>query len=337
MRHTCVSHVLQEPGSGVDVEAVEPDDRPYAWADVDLAAIAHNTRVLRDLAAPAEVCAVVKGWGYGHGSIRAANAAVAGGATWLGVALVSEAADLRSRGQLTQPILVLAEPPPRQLVDVAHLEGVRPTLYTAEAIAAAAKAVRDVGRDDPLPVHLKVDTGMHRVGAAPEATPRLAAMIAAADELELEGLWTHLAASEDPAHDHFTKGQLEQFEAVRTAVAGEGITPAIVHASNSGGVLAHPEANYDLVRCGIALYGIPPRTGMPHASDLRPAMSLKARVSYVKQVKKGEPISYGLHYRCARTSVIATVPIGYYDGVARRLGLAGGQVLIGGRRRPIVG
>jgi alanine racemase len=314
-----------------------PDERPYAWADVDLAAIAHNAGVLRELAAPAEVCAVVKGWGYGHGSIRAANAAVAGGATWLGVALVSEAADLRVRGQLTQPILVLAEPPLRQLVDVAALDAVRPTLYTAEAIAAAAKAVRDAGRHDPLPVHLKVDTGMHRVGAAPEATPRLASMIASSDELELEGLWTHLAASEDPEHDDFTAHQLAQFEAVRAAVAAEGVTPTMLHASNSGGVLAHPEARYDLVRCGIAVYGIAPRPGMQHESQLHPAMSLKARVSYVKRVKEGEPISYGLHHVCERPSVIATVPIGYYDGVARRLGLAGGEALIGGRRRPIVG
>ena len=316
---------------------VHPDDRPYAWAEVDLGAIEHNAKTLSELAAPAALCAVVKGWGYGHGIVRAATAAVRGGASWLGVALVTEAIDLRVTGQLTEPVLVLAEPPLRQLVEVAQLEGVRPTLYTAEAIEAAAAAVRDSGRREPLPVHLKVDTGMHRVGAAPEAARHLAEMIVAADELELEGVWTHLAAAEDPAHDGYTARQLATFEDVRHTLAEAGIVPPMVHASNSGGVLAHPEARYDLVRCGIAVYGIPPRPRMPHAEDLRPAMSLKARVSYVKRVKAGEPISYGLHHVCEKPTVVATVPLGYYDGVPRRLGLVGGEVLIGGRRRPILG
>ena len=315
---------------------VHPDDRPYAWAEVDLGAIEHNAKALAELSEPAVLCAVVKGWGYGHGIIRAATAAVRGGATWLGVALVSEAMDLRDGG-LDAPVLVLAEPPLRQLVDVARLAGVRPTIYTAEAIDAAAKAVRDVGRSSPLPVHLKVDTGMHRVGAAPEAARHLAELITAAEELELEGVWTHLAASEDPAHDEYTAAQLDTFEAVRTQLRDIGIEPQIVHAANSGGVLAHPEARYDLVRCGIALYGIAPRPRMPRADLLRPAMSLKARVSYVKQVKAGEPISYGLHHVCEQPTVVATVPIGYYDGVPRRLGLVGGEVLIGGRHRPILG
>src|SRR5258708_6994084 len=117
---------------------VHPDDRPYAWADIDLGAIEHNAKVLADMAGSAALCAVVKGWGYGHGIMRAASAAVAGGAGWLGVALVNEAVDVRVNGQLSEPILVLAEPPLRQLVDVALLDGVRPTLYTAEAIDAAA-------------------------------------------------------------------------------------------------------------------------------------------------------------------------------------------------------
>jgi alanine racemase len=316
---------------------VHPDDRPYAWADVDLGAVEHNAKLLADLAAPAVLCAVVKGWGYGHGILRAASAAVSGGASWLGVALVNEAVDVRVNGQITEPVLVLAEPPLRQLVDVARLEGVRPTVYTAEAIAAAAKAVRDTGRDRPLPVHLKVDTGMHRVGAAPEAARHLATLIASSEELEFEGLWTHLAASEEPVHDDYTARQLKMFEDVRRDLASAGIQPKMVHAANSGGLLAHPEARYDLVRCGIALYGIAPRPRMPEADGLRPAMSLKARVSYVKKVRAGEPISYGLHHVCDGPSVIATVPIGYYDGVPRRLGMVGGEVLIGGRRRRIVG
>jgi len=316
---------------------VHPDDRPYAWAEVDLGALEHNAKLLADRASPAALCAVVKGWGYGHGIIRAASAAVSGGATWLGVALVNEAVDVRVRGKLTEPVLVLAEPPLRQLVDVARLDGVRPTLYTAEAIAAAAAAVRDVGRDAPLPVHLKVDTGMHRVGAAPEAARHLAELIEASEELELEGLWTHLAASEDPKHDDYTARQLSLFEVVRRDLADAGLHPPMVHAANSGGLLAHPEARYDLVRCGIAFYGIAPRPRMPEADGLRPAMTLKARVSFVKRVREGEPISYGLHHVCEEPTVVATIPVGYYDGVPRNLGLVGGEVLIGGRRRKILG
>lgn len=316
---------------------VSPEERPYAWADVDLGAISHNASLLAGRAAPAALCAVVKGWGYGHGIVPAASAAVAGGATWLGVALVNEARHLRDESGLDAPILILAEPPNHQLADVARLSGVRTTVYTHDAVRAAAKAVRDAGRADPLPVHLKVDTGMHRVGAAPETAAALAEAIVAADELELEGLWTHLAASEDPQHDEYTARQLTRFEAVRRELDAMGIKPPIVHASNSGATLAHPEAHYDLVRCGISLYGLAPRPDMPEAAALRPAMALKARVSFVKRVAEGDPVSYGLHWTAPRASVIATVPIGYYDGVSRRLGLAGGEVLIGGRRRPVVG
>jgi alanine racemase len=319
----------------VNALEVQPDERPYAWAEVDLGAIRANATLLSSRARPAGLCAVVKGWGYGHGITRAALAAVEGGASWLGVALVSEAVTVRE--QLSEPVLILAEPPVSQLEIVARLDGVRPTLYRAEAVRVATKVVRDTGRTSPLPVHLKVDTGMHRVGASPEEAVRLAEAIVASEELELEGVWTHLAAAEDPAHDDYTAHQLALFEEVRGKLAALGIEPPIVHAANSGGLLAHPEAHYDLVRCGIALYGIAPRARMPEADGLVPAMSLKARVSFVKRVAAGEPISYGLHHVCEKPSVIATVPIGYYDGVSRRLGLVGGEVLVGARRRPVVG
>jgi alanine racemase len=314
---------------------VLPDERPYAWAEVDLGAIRHNAALLTSTANPAALCAVVKGWAYGHGIVRAAIAAVEGGASWLGVALVNEAVLVRR--QLDEPVLILAEPPIGQLLDVAQLEGVRPTVYRAEAIQAAAKVVRDIGRTAPLPVHLKIDTGMHRVGASPKDARALAEMITTCEELELEGVWTHLAAAEDPAHDDYTAHQLAQFEDVLAALRDVGINPAMVHAANSGAALAHPESRYDLVRCGIALYGIAPRSNMPEGADLRPAMALKARVSYVKRVDAGEPISYGLHHVCPTATTIATVPIGYYDGVSRRLGMVGGEVLLGGRRRPILG
>ncbi|MGQ0616825.1 MAG: alanine racemase [Acidimicrobiia bacterium] len=316
---------------------VHPDDRPYAWADVDLGAIRDNAALLRKKSGTAALCAVVKGWGYGHGIIRAAAAAVEGGATWLGVALVNEAAELRRQGRRREPVLVMAEPPHRQMRDLASLIGVRPTVYTAEGVAAAAAAARQSGRSGPLPVHLKIDTGMHRVGASPEAARHLAELIVACPELELEGVWTHLAAADDPGHDDFTTEQLARFDGARRALADIGIRPAIVHAANSAALLAHPESHFDLVRAGIALYGLSPRSQMPEAEGLRPAMTLRARVAHVKRVEAGETVSYGRHHRCPVPTIIATVPIGYYDGVPRRLGLVGGEVLVGGRRRPIVG
>jgi alanine racemase len=248
---------------------------------------------------------------------------------------VKEAAELRI--QLDAPILVLAESPLAQLADVARLPEVRPTVYSAEAIRAAASAVRHVGRPTPLPVHLKVDTGMHRVGASPQAVVHLAELVTAAPELVLEGLWTHLATADDPDDGGFTGVQLAAFEGVRAELRARGIEPPMVHAANSGGTLTHPESRYDMVRPGIAVYGIAPANHLPEAAGLVPAMALKARVSLVKQVAAGEGISYGLRHRFDRPSVVATVPIGYHDGVPRRLGLTGGEVLIRGRRRPIVG
>jgi alanine racemase len=312
------------------------DMRPGVRAEIDLDAITRNAALLRDRAAPAVLCAVVKGWGYGHGIVPAARAALSGGASWLGVALAAEAHDVRSAG-IDAPLLVLSEVPPSQLEDLADLDGVRPTVYSAEAIDAAARAAAEVGRGAPWPVHLKIDTGMHRVGAAPERVLELAERIASHQSLELEGLWTHLAVAEDPARKDFTARQLARFEAVRTELASAGFRPPIVHAANSGGTLAHPEARYDLVRCGIAVYGISPRPRMPEAEGLLAAMSLTARVSQVKTIAAGEGVSYGLHHVCKERTVVATVPIGYYDGVPRSLGLVGGQVLVGGRRRPIAG
>ncbi|HVM02908.1 MAG TPA: alanine racemase, partial [Acidimicrobiales bacterium] len=190
----------------------------------------------------------------------------------------------------------------------------------------------------PLGVHLKVDTGMHRVGADPGDVPALAKGIRGAPGLRLEGLWTHLAVADDPAQDDFTATQLARFEEVRDALAGEGVVPGLLHTANSAAALAHPSARYDLVRCGIAAYGYPPRPGAAGPGDLRPALSLRARVSMVRTLDAGERVSYGRRYAVPRPrSVVATVPLGYADGVTRRLGEVGAEVLVGGRRRPVAG
>jgi alanine racemase len=307
-----------------------------AWAEIDLDAIAGNAATLAATAAPAGLCAVVKADGYGHGAIPVARAALRGGATWLGVALVEEGVELRDAG-IEGRILVLSEPTPEAMAEVVA-QDLTPTLYTAAGVEAAAAEMVRSGRGRPLTVHVKVDTGMHRVGAAPEAAVTLALDVAGRPELELGGFWTHFAVADETA-DPYTAGQMQRFEAASGRLRAGGVGPVLLHAANSAGTLWHPAARLDLVRCGIALYGLAPASGVPAPEmvGLRPALSLRACVSHVKTLAAGERLSYGLRYRLEERSVVATVPIGYADGVPRSLAAAGGEVLIGGRRRRLAG
>jgi alanine racemase len=305
-----------------------------AWADIDLAAIRHNAGTLAATAAPAALCAVVKAGGYGHGAVEVARAALEGGATWLAVALVEEGRELRAAG-IAAPVLVLSEPPPDAMEEVVAA-GLTPTVYTRDGLDALRKAVAAAHRERPFPLHVKVDTGMHRVGATEAVAVALAVEADNDPALRLEGFWTHLAVSEDVANVH-NQLQLNRYASALDGLAAAGVLPAIRHAANSGGALWHEAARYDMVRCGIALYGLLPAPDGPPAPELRPAMSVKARVSYVKEVDAGERLSYGLRYEVKERSVVATVPLGYADGVTRSLSAHGGQVLIGGRRRPIAG
>lgn len=307
-----------------------------AWAEIHLDAIEANAALLARLVAPAELCAVVKAWGYGHGPVEAAEAALAGGATWLAVALVEEGRRLRSAG-VAAPILLLSEPPPEAMGEVVA-SALTPTLYTPVGVAALVEAAEAAG-GQAVAVHVKVDTGMHRVGADPHGAVALCRGIAAEASLELEGLYTHFAVADEPAAAE-TAAQLALFLDTAGRLADDGITPRLLHAANSAGALLHPASRLDLVRCGIALYGLAPAASLidrEPCRQLRPALRLAAQVSYVKVVGAGERLSYGLHYRLARASVIATVPLGYADGVTRRLSETGGQVLVGGRRCPIAG
>ena len=304
-----------------------------AWVAVDLDAVRANIGALAGSAAPAALLATVKADAYGHGAVPVALAAVEAGAAFLGVAFVEEGIELRDAG-IDAPILLLSEPPPTAAPAViAHQ--LTPLVYTVHGIDALAKAVVDAGAS-PHAVHLKVDTGMHRVGCAPADAVALAEMIAARDELRLEGLATHLAVA-DELDSSYTDAQLDAFDAVIDAITDRVGRPAVVHAANSAGLLAHPRARYDLVRAGIALYGITPVDEAVADVVLRPALSLHARVSFVKQLDAGTRVSYGLRYTLPRASRIATVPVGYADGVPRALGAAGGEVLVHGVRCPIAG
>jgi len=305
-----------------------------AWAEVDLGAVRDNTATLAGLAAPARLCAVVKAEAYGHGAVAVARAALDGGASSLAVAMVEEGAALRGAG-IDVPVLLLSEPPVSALADVIAL-GLTPTLYSHGGVEAAAKAVAAGGDGGRLAVHVKVDTGMHRVGARPADAVGVALAATERAELRLVGLWTHFAVADAP-DDPFTTEQHDRFCAVVRELAERGVRPPVLHAANSAAAIAHPGTRHDLVRCGIALYGVPPSPALAGRVGLWPAMSLKARVSQVKEVAAGEGISYGLRYRFERRSVVATVPLGYADGIPWRLAVTGGEVLVGGRRRPIAG
>jgi alanine racemase len=308
------------------------------WAEIDLDAVEHNVANLRALAAPAAMCVVVKADGYGHGAAEVSRAALAAGADQLAVALVEEGAALREAG-IDAPVLVLSEPPGDAFGDLVAL-GLEPTLYSEPAVHAVADAVAAAAaartRPVPLGVHLKVDTGMHRVGAQPADAVAVAKAITARPELALASVWTHCAVADAP-DDPFTAEQLRRFEASLAMLGDAGIDPPLRHAANSAAAIAHPAARYDMVRCGIAVYGVDPSPELAGMVDLEPALRLVSHVALVKEVAAGEALSYGQRYRLHHPSVVATVPIGYADGVRRDLSALGGEVLIRGRRRPIAG
>lgn len=303
----------------------------WAWADVDTSAIAHNLEVVRRLVAPTQVWAVVKADGYGHGAVAVSNAALSAGASGLCVALVDEGASLRAAG-IDAPIQVFSEQPPSDVARAVQL-GLECTVASRSAIEAI-EATGAVGHR----VHLEIDTGMRRVGCRPDEAVDLARRIVASPACELASTFTHFAVADEPG-DPFTARQLDTYLTAIDAIRAAGIDPGDRHAANSAGAIAHPAARLDRVRVGIAMYGIAPGPGLD--PGLRPAMRLAARVSFVKRVRAGDRISYGLRHTFDRDTLVATVPIGYADGVPRRWGrggtCVGGEVLIGGRRCPVVG
>jgi len=300
-------------------------------AVVDLAAARHNASVLRPPSS--ELIAIVKADAYGHGAVPVALAATRAGASRLGVALVEEGVELRAAG-LDVPILTLTEFPPGSEGDALRA-GLTPTLYTRAALDRLLAA--SAGAGEPPGAQVKVDTGMHRVGVAWEdATVFVHEVVRSG--VRLEGVWTHLANAEDPA-DPFTGVQLERFRSVLGRLRADGIPPGLVHAANSAGRLARRDAWFDAVRVGVALYGVSPGAGVAGAArdlGLRPAMSLRSEVSFVKRLAAGEAVSYGLTHRLERDATVATVPVGYADGYPRALSNRG-EALVGGRRRRVIG
>lgn len=302
------------------------------WAEIDLAAIRHNIREIRKkIHGGAKFCAVIKANAYGHGVIPVARVAVEEGADYLAVAILEEALQLRDEG-FTQPILILGFTPIEQspvLVD----RDITPVVFTlAAAKALSAEAVR---QHKLAKLHLAIDTGMSRIGIRPEEAGALAAKIVKLPGLEIEGMFSHFALA-DCRDKGFANEQLARFKKAIVGIEAQGICIPIKHLANSAAAIEMPEAHFDMVREGITLYGLWPSDEVEQLVDLHPAMTLKARIVYVKTLYPGETIGYGCTWKAARESRIATIPIGYADGYTRLF--AGKAVVeVKGKRAPIVG
>jgi alanine racemase len=308
---------------------------PFA-AEIDLAAVRANVAELRRRAGDAAVMAVVKADGYGHGMLPCARAALAGGATWLGVAFVDEAVALRTAG-IEVPVLAWLISPHSDLRPAAQ-HSVDVSVSADWALDLAAAAARDSGR--AIRVHLKADTGRGRAGAMPEQWPQLcerALKLAADGAVAVVGLWSHLAYADSPGHPTIAM-QKERFDRAVEVAASVGVFPQVRHLANSAATLALPETHYDLVRPGVAVYGLSPGPQVGRAGDLglRPAMRLRADVALAKRVPAGQGVSYAHRYVTERETTLALVPLGYADGIPRSATNVG-PVLVGGRRFTVSG
>lgn len=303
-----------------------------ARALIDLDAIAHNTTLLARAAGSAGLMAVVKANGFGHGATQVARTALASGAAWLGVTSSREALELRAAG-ITAPILMWLYTPFDDL-DAALLNNVDVSVNSADALESLAAAAERTAR--VAAVHLKADTGLSRGGATAAEWPHLlavAAKLQAAGLLQVRGVWSHLAHAEDPT-DPGLRRQLEVFASARAQAAEAGLDPAVTHLANSAALLQIPETHFDLVRPGVALYGAEPIPG--RSFGLRPAMTLEATVILTKRVGPGTGVSYGPDHFVDRETTLALVPIGFADGVPRRV-TGQARVSVHGTRCPIVG
>ena len=309
---------------------------PRAEIVVDLDAIRHNVAALRHRVAPAEVMVVVKADGYGHGILETARAARAGGATWLGVAFLEEALTLRDDGDTGRILAWLAvpgedyEPAIRADVDV--------TAYSVAEVAEITSAVERTGR--PARLQLKADTGLTRGGAAEADWPDVVSAAAEAERaglVRVTGVWSHFACADEPEHPANDR-QEHAFEVASKVAAAAGLRPEVRHLANSAAALTRPQSRYDLVRCGLASYGLSPIPHLSTAADLGlvPAMTARARVALVKRVPPDSGVSYGHTYSTGRESTVAVVPVGYGDGVLRSASSTG-PVLLNGARHSIAG
>jgi alanine racemase len=304
--------------------------RPRAEVVVDLDAIRHNVTLLAARASGAATMAVVKADGYGHGALPVARAALEAGATWLGSCSLGEALDLRDGG-VTARIMSWLDVPETDLAPGIEA-GVDLSASSVRELTAIADGARKTGM--PARVHLKIDTGLSRNGCQPHDWPDLvdaAAKAQAGGHVEVVAVWSHLACADEPGHPA-TDRQAARFGAAYDIAVDAGLNP-LRHIANSAATLDRPDLHFDMVRVGIAMYGLNP---MPYQENLRPAMTFRSSVALTKRIPKGESVSYGHTWTATEDTNLALVPVGYADGVSRALSNRM-DVLLAGRRRPVVG
>ncbi len=309
--------------------------RERAWVEIDLAALSHNVQHLRrSLSATTELMAIVKADAYGHGAEAIARAALYAGATWLGVATIPEGIELRQAG-ITAPILVMgATNTPEQVQAIAQWR-LQPTLCTPKQAWIFAETMDGVNGRTPLPVHLKLDTGMSRLGAPWQEAAAFGQLVQRLPQLKIASVYSHLATA-DSLDQTVMRLQQKRFQAAIAHLRAVDIHPPKLHLANSAATLTDPALHYDRVRVGLALYGLHPAPHLVSQVDLRPVLQVKARVTQVKSIAAGEGVSYGYQFVADRELAIATVGIGYADGIPRNLSNKM-TVLVRGQRVPQVG
>ena len=298
--------------------------------NVSLQAVMNNVSILRSLAPNSLFCAVVKADAYGQGAVRVGQAAIDAGADWLAVALIQEARELREAG-IKEPILILSQPHHNEISELKDLKNVRPTVYTAKAVNQIASLTPEA------PVHLKINTGMNRVGVSPEDASSLADHIVESG-LFLEGVFTHFASA-DELKSSFPEEQSILFDKVVEELNQNGHHPSIIHMANSAAVLNFPESHRSMVRPGIAMYGAEPSVelrGQCIELGLMPTAQFETEVSFIHKVGKGETVSYGRRWIAEKETLLATLPVGYGDGIPRSWWETG-HVIIRGEKCPIRG
>jgi alanine racemase len=305
------------------------------WAEIDLDALAGNLRVIRGEVGPkVSLMAAIKADAYGHGAVACARRLESEGVDWFGVAMPEEGIELRQAG-INKPILCLGGFWPGQ--ETACLQQrLTPVVYRLDMIEALDRAARDAGMI--AEVHVKIDTGMGRLGVRCDDVRQFCEALSHYQSVRVDGLLTHLAAADDPAHEEFTKDQLRRFQQAVNLFRERGFAPSYVHAANSAAAFAYPQARGNMVRPGGTLYGfrrdvLPPKI---QPLELRPVMSVRSQIMLLKTVGKGEKLGYGCTFETTRQSLIATVPIGYDDGYRRAFSNRS-RVIVGGTFAPVVG
>ncbi len=323
--------VLPRQGPGWDSVTLRRPGRP-TWVEVDLSAIANNTRRLVErIGDNVALMAVLKADAYGHGAYRVSRTVLNSGAQWLGVACLGEAIALRQAG-IDAPILNLGYAPPWQARDAVRHDVVS-TVFSLDVAEALSRAARDLARQ--ARVHVKVDTGMGRLGLLPDDAVAFIGRLSELTGVETDGVFSHLAAA-DEADLAYTQWQLSRFEEVLQSLSDEGLLPRWVHIANSAATVRLASSHHTMVRAGIMLYGLSPSAETPCPPNFRPALAFKCQVAQVKDLPAGSYIGYGRTFQTVRDTRIAVIPVGYADGF-RRGPRTWPYVLIRGRRAPLVG